>query len=233
VASNSEDSPQTTARKDEDVTDVEQEIAEQMGDDDVSAEADGNGATAETDAATADDTAASESAAPRSQADIDKLTRQLEKEAERHAKRVAEIMGDDFALLVPSPVDWTPGFLFNVAEMLPTPEQVAELHALLGGGAPVELREAEDARSCDKCNGLGDVLTGSRKPGQETKPCSGCGGVGWVHKAAPVALVAPIAGTASQMPVSVPTPETYQVKDSWGRPMGHPHFGLDPVSVGV
>lgn len=175
--------------------------------------------------------AAAATSAVRSQKEIEDLTRKLENEASRHEKRVAEIMGDDFALLVPNPTDWTPGFIFNVPEMHPVPEQIAELHALLGHASAPELREAEDAEGCEKCNALGEVLTGSRKPGQETKPCSACSGTGWKTKM-PTAPQMPTV-TFAQQPANGAqvTPETYQVKDSWGRPHGHPHFGIDPVAI--
>lgn len=170
--------------------------------------------------------------APRSQKEIDALTKRLEAEAERHTKRVAEIMGDDFALLVPNPTDWTPGFIFNVPEMHPTPEAVAELRALLGGAAPLELREAEDAEGCGKCNALGEVLTGSRKPGQETKPCTACTGTGWRTKAAPLQVPLQVVSNDNGTVYTPAQPNQFQVADRWGRPFGHPHYNIEPASVG-
>jgi hypothetical protein len=168
---------------------------------------------------------------PRSQKEIEALTKKLEAEAERHAKRVGEIMGDDFGLLVPSPVDWTPGFIFNVPEMLPQPEQVEALHALLGQAAPADYLPAEDAEACDKCNALGQTTTGSRVPGNELKPCGKCNGSGWTTKMPPLAQVSPMQGTTITTSGQPMTPEVYQVRDSWGRPSNHPHFGIDPVSI--
>lgn len=213
--------------------DVEQEIAEQMGDD--GGVPDGidpeTGEVLDPDAEP--DAAAQAEPTPRTQKEIEAVQRALEKQADRHTKRVREIMGDDFAMLVPSPVDWTPGFIFNVPGMLPDDEQVAAFDAILGRGAHADLREAEDAEGCDKCNALGEVLTGSRKPGQETKPCSACTGTGWKVKAAPLAPVAPM-----------PTPQTYNPPqptgtghtfgaDQWGRPVGHLHYGIPPAQVGL
>jgi hypothetical protein len=57
-------------------------------------------------------------------------------------------------------------------------------------GPPLELLQGEDARPCEKCNAYGVVVTGSKHPGQETKPCTRCGGRGWYEQ--PVA-VAPLA----------------------------------------
>jgi len=211
---------------------TEEEIAEEMSPDEIeqAAEEDGNGA--QDGDAEQEDAQPEAAAAPRSQKEIDTMHRKLAAAAESYAKRVEGIMGADFALLVPSPVDWVPGYIFNVPEMHPLPEQVAALHALLGGAAPPELREAEDAEGCDKCNALGEVLTGSRKPGQETKPCTACTGTGWRTKAAPLQL-APQPYTASNGTITVTSaPNQFPVADRWGRPAGHPHYNMEPASVG-
>jgi hypothetical protein len=174
-----------------------------------------------------------EPAAGRSQKEIEQLTRKLEAEAERHAKRVRELMGEDFAFLVPNPTDWTPGFIFNVPEMLPAPDQVAALDAILGRESDDDFLDADDAEACDKCNARGQTKTGSRVAGQKTKPCGKCNGTGWVSRMLPIAPPVPYVQYQSP-PNGVPmSPETYQVKDSWGRSVGHPHFGLEPASVGV
>ena len=215
------------------MTDTETEIAEQMtpDDDELAAEEESEREQAEQDAEP--ESAAEVAPAPRSQKEIDRMTEKLGNEAARHAARVHEIMGEDFALLVPNPTDWTPGFIFNVPEMHPTPDALAELHAILGQSAPLELREADDAEGCDKCNALGEVLTGSRKPGQETKPCSACTGTGWRTKLRAVEPVPQYGAHTGSDGLTVVTPEAYQVKDSWGRPAGHPHFGIDPVAIGA
>lgn len=215
------------------MSDLEEEIAAEMGEDDELEPGEAAEGPVEGDADTGADATADGPPAPRSQKEIDALTEKLQREAERHAKRVEEIMGEDFALLVPSPVDWTPGYIFNVPQMHPAPEQVAELHALLGHAAPVELKEATDAEACPDCSALGEVLTGSRKPGQETKPCSACNGTGWkVKLAMPIPAPAPV--TYSNGAATTPgTPNQFQVADRWGRPFGHPHYNLEPAQVGA
>lgn len=215
------------------MSELEEQIAEEMeADEDESSDDESTGGDQPDDTGGESEAAAAPAAA-RSQKEIEELTGKLEREADRHAKRVAEIMGDDFALLVPNPTDWTPGFIFDVPQMHPLPEQVAELLAMLGRAEEVELREAEDAQACDKCNARGQTLTGSKVEGQRTKPCAKCNGTGWtVRLAAAPPLPAPAQPTGT-FPGGLPTPETYQVKDSWGRPTGHPHFGIDPVAIGA
>jgi hypothetical protein len=170
--------------------------------------------------------------APRSQKEIEALNRKLDAEAERHAKRVAEIMGDDFALLVPSPIDWTPGFIFGVEGMLPAPSQLEALDAILGRATAPDLKAAKDAQACEACNAIGDVLTGSRKEGQITKPCTSCGGTGWVPKLAEAPPSQIVSNVAMYTNTETNQPNQFQVADRWGRPVGHPHYGLEPAYVG-
>lgn len=215
------------------MSEIEQEIAEEMGDDAADDQADRSDDETQGDEAREEAQPEAVTDAPRSQKEIDALNAKLEAEAVRHDKRVREIMGDDYALLVPSPVDWTPGYIFNVPPMHPAPEQVAELHAILGGAPPVELLPASDAQACEACNALGEVLTGSRKPGQETKLCSACTGTGWTTKAAPLVSVAQHPGFSNGGQTQPVEPNTLQVADRWGRPVGHPHYGLEPAFVGA
>jgi hypothetical protein len=140
-------------------------------------------------------------------------------------------MGEDFGLLVPSPVDWTPGFIFNAPGMLPAPEQVQALHALLGDAHSIELQPALDAEACDACHAFGEVLTGSKKPGQETKPCSACGGTGWKPKMAPPAPVPIVGSFPTTTTTDQAAPNQLQVADRWGRPFGHPHYNMEPAQV--
>jgi hypothetical protein len=213
------------------MSEIEEEIAEEMGDD---AGVPG-GVDPETgeiiEAAPEQDAPEQAASAPRSQKEIDELTKKLEAEAQRHAKRVAELMGDDFALLVPSPVDWTPGFLFNVPEMLPSPDAVAALDAILGRAGGVEFLPAEDAEACSKCNALGQVLTGSRAPGQETKLCVTCNGAGWVTKQIPYTPPVLVQNGAVQPNSATVQPNQPIAADRWGRPYGHRDYGLDPSLV--
>ncbi len=59
--------------------------------------------------------------------------------------------------------------------------------------AEPELKQADDAEPCPKCNAYGMTITGSRDPGQATKPCGECGGRGWRNVVVQLAPVAPIA----------------------------------------
>lgn len=164
-------------------------------------------------------------AAGMTEAQLEAQLRKLDGEAERHAKAVARVMGDDFAQLVPCPLCWqqAPGYRFPVPPA--DPEQIEAVRAALGLDGFADYAPAEDAQPCDTCNALGRVLTGSRVQGQETKPCASCTGTGWRSKVS-AAQPAPVV----QFPPPHPPAGT---ADSWGRPLGHPHYGLDPARLGV
>lgn len=107
--------------------------------------------------------------------DMAKAVKQLDNENERHAKRVAEIMGEDAAQLHPCPtcVLGPVGFVFNLPDAQP------------------EYKAATDTQTCDTCNGLGDVLSGSNNERSKLKACTACSGQGYVFKTeAPVVPIA-------------------------------------------
>lgn len=168
-------------------------------------------------------------AQPSSQAEMERIGKQLDNEAKRHEKAVARIMGEDFVSMIPSPLDYTPGYLWNPA-IVPVPENVkAMVLGLFGMQADAELRDDPDKRTCEVCDGLGMLKTGSRAPSQDALPCSHCQGKGWVQIIKPPAAVAPLpppqqGGTVGGVP---------PLTDQWGRPLGHPHFNLAPSSVGA
>lgn len=102
--------------------------------------------------------------------DMAKAVKQLDAENERHAKRVADIMGADAAQLYPCPTcSLGPvGFVFALPDAEP------------------EYKQAPDAELCADCNGLGDVLTGAVVERGRFKECPSCLGKGWRNKLAPV-----------------------------------------------
>lgn len=126
-------------------------------------------------------TSPAEAAGAQTAADIEKLYKKLAKSAETWRNRVHAIMGDDADELVPCELceQDIPGFHWPAAIMNATdPVQGALIEALRLLGEDGMRQDPENAR-CDFCNGVGEVLTGSRKPGYETKSCPSCGGAGF------------------------------------------------------
>ena len=137
-------------------------------------------------ASTDDDEAADEETAapdpePTPELDMKKAAKAMERENERHAKRVEEIMGADFELVHPCPKceTFAAGFTFEAPE-----DQPEMLH-----GAQFE--------RCTDCNGYGAVLTGSLADHGRIQTCLTCSGQGFVNKPT---LVTPL--PAGPTPVS-------------------------------
>jgi len=103
-----------------------------------------------------------------------------------------------------------------------------------------DVLDAPDKVRCHGCNGWGVQATPSLAATHDFEQCITCTGNGWVIKAIeaaqpvyPIHNIPPIqtapAGYTSDANGLPPQPTT----DAWQRPVGHPHFGVPPASLGV
>jgi hypothetical protein len=170
---------------------------------------------------------------PVTEAQLKKMTERLDKEDERHKNRYAEVLGDQFAEMGPCPRCLTRGFIYS-PDKFPVPdEQVAAVQASLGLLAEPELLEATDAVRCEACDGWGMVKTGAQNEQGAIKACTRCAGQGWVAPS-PAAPVATFTSSAPLRENGSPDDEyASAMPDAWGRPVGHPHWGQDPATIGV
>jgi hypothetical protein len=184
------------------------------------------------------DTSAEPEAAPAmSEKELDKVTKALEREASRHAGAVSKLMGDDSTLLEVCARCWelAPGFHFPLNMAPVSDEQRAAVLASLGMGAnsEPELPMAEGVAECPKCEGYGELRLPSKSEHYQRMGCPMCQGKGYVN-------------TEPEQPAYTPPPLDPAVftpqpqyganggqTDQWGRPQGHPHYGQNPVTVGV
>jgi hypothetical protein len=115
---------------------------------------------------------------------MDKALAAMEKENVRHAARVQQIMGADFDLVhvCPGCVDFAAGFTLTPPETEPP---------ILHGA---------DYEACDRCNGYGLVLTGSRADHGRTQTCLNCNGQGYVTRPAAPAVLPPMPNAVSASP---------------------------------
>lgn len=159
--------------------------------------------------------------------ELEKALQSLTKEADRHAERVRQIMGDDAEGLVPCELCWehAPGFRWNRS---PDPETVAAVRVVIGMPDLSNYRPSATERICDDCGGLGKVRTGSVVPQFETATCDGCAGKGFTpsrprlnEDTAPVAPVAPENGAALVHDDGIQ-------RDMFGTPFTDPDFGKMP-----
>lgn len=164
--------------------------------------------------------------APLSEKEIDKLTQALEREAQRHTKRIGEIMGDDAVALVMCEAcdDKIPGWHWP-AEVFPEGSPERTLYELLAGGTDAQMKHHDRFTVCASCNGFGQVLTGARNEIGRMRICPECGGDGYKdaqeNQPAPTATPLPLAVVENFTPAQAPEPE----KDFLGRPVGHPNYG--------
>jgi hypothetical protein len=158
-----------------------------------------------------------------------KSMKSLEREAERHANRIREIVGPDANDLLMCPL-CPPnfgGWRFDVA-----PSEDATRATRIAIGLPDMSNYAMSAteRPCDDCRGLGKVRTGSVVPGRETTTCDACGGKGYVatrprlntsEDTAPAP--APVNGDAAHVEDGIK-------RDMFGTPEGDPDYNLMPAA---
>jgi hypothetical protein len=155
----------------------------------------------------------------------------IDKENDRHEKRLRELYGAAFEAMRPCPLCLTEGFVPPAPPDGLAPEQVAAVHEALGEGEQVELPMLEGVIRCPKCDGWGHVATPSRNVENATKGCLNCSTRGYVEhfeqpaQPSPSATVYPIGNGAGTLP---PVPGEL---DAWSRPTGHPHYGIAPALV--
>jgi hypothetical protein len=130
------------------------------------------------------------------------------------------------------PLDAYPGLAIPRHAHEVTSDVEARVLALIGKSVEPEWIESDQYERCLACNGWGEVLTGAQKGISRTAPCNVCGGKGFkpvvqAYVPTPPATPAPFPGAAVPF-VPLPT----GTNDAWGRPAGHPHWGLDPAMVG-
>jgi hypothetical protein len=154
-------------------------------------------AEAEEQAGAAPDEAEPEQPQGLSQKQLEQALGKLEREAERHAKRVGEIMGDEIELLLACPLcdPLTPGKIMPTPA---TPERFPAVRAFMGDAEPQEWQQDPNTRTCQTCAGMGEVKTGSKVQSQTTLVCTDCGGKGWQGQRPAVASTGPMA--ASPLP---------------------------------
>ena len=119
-----------------------------------------------------------------------------------------------------------------VARMSDIPaEGWAMLGASVGAEPEPDHAMAEGVVMCDRCNGFGELDYPTRNPHMARQNCPKCQGNGYTLDQAAEPPTAPV--------FTFPTPQTPPPPafappgpvDPWGRPTGHPHYGLDPAAV--
>jgi hypothetical protein len=163
----------------------------------------------------------------------DELNAKREQQAATQAKNVEKLADEYGQDVMPCPlcerVDIAP---LIVSKIVAIPAEGWTALATMGGTEPEpEHAMAEGVVMCDRCNGFGELDYPTRNPHMTRQNCPACAGNGYVPDTTGQEAPAPI----FQLP-SIPTPQAdapvfYSTPDKWGRPQGHPHYGLDPAAV--
>lgn len=174
-----------------------------------------------------------------SEKEINKRVDALEREKERHAKRVSEILQEEaLDLLVCEACEGAiPGFHYP-AEMYPEGSAQRLLYEFLSPNA-IGLKHPSRYVRCQTCDGACEVETGAR-PGTLTYKivCPDCKGAGYFDREQPSAPVIAITTTTTTTNESTGAPPETPREDFLGRPYGHPNYGkmttyLSPEEIAI
>jgi hypothetical protein len=206
---------------------VEERIAVEMGPDGEHVEVDPETGEIHEPAAEPDEEEEGADARAARTGDVEKASRSLEKESARHAARVEDVMGPDFAALVPCELCWdlAPGFRWDRE-----PDEATKAAVRIAIGLPDVSNFAPSAteRTCDDCRGLGKVRTGSTVPNRETITCDACAGLGYVPTRPRLngATAPPEQADAPDAPAAFP--DDGIARDMFGTPSTDPDYGKMP-----
>jgi len=172
---------------------------------------------------------------PSAEFNFNEQTKKLAASEKAHRTRVATIMGEDLneVELCPLCATFTAGFVLPYAALSAELSLKDAVRRLNGDSPQAELQPAKNAEQCPDCEGWGDVLTGAKVERGKVIPCLKCNGKGHVSKTYLVevpAVAAPPYPGADAVIVGAPPGG---VSDGYGRPAGHPHWGVDPATIGV
>lgn len=170
-------------------------------------------------------------AEPSSLATVQEIDKALTAEQKRHAKALAKALGPQWADFEQCPLCQVDGYAMAYGAGEIGPEQRAAILAVMGDADVPDYKDHPTEGRCDTCDGWGEMTNGSRREGQGLSACPDCFGTGHKGKVVPQPNVFTLPQTAEQGAWQPPPPPSAPNVDTWGRPMGHPDWGLDPASV--
>lgn len=125
-----------------------------------------------------------EAAAPKSEKEIDRALKAVEKAGTSYRNAISRAMGEDAQAMEACPRCNAPvaGMIFP-PDVAPVDEETrdAVLASLgIGGGGASPLNAAKGVRECDVCDGWGQLVYPTKVPHTETQACPKCNGTGYV-----------------------------------------------------
>lgn len=154
------------------------------------------------------------------EAEIEKRYKALEREQTRHTANVSKIMGDEAVELIVCPLcePELGGFLRMESLDHPRDEMHEAMIGVLKKPPQVEYKPAPHAVECIDCDGLGQVLSGSRVAGKERIVCPTCSGAGYKTAGGSQGNGAGIQPTSEYVPSGLPYEPLEEERDEFGSP---------------
>jgi hypothetical protein len=165
-----------------------------------------------------------------SEAEMDKAFKSIDRRSGNWRKFVDEWKDETGQPLVECPLclPFSPGYLFNPL-MVPLSEaQTAAMAVLLDRPTEPDFKPSPEAQTCERCDGWGQLQTGSKVATLRLIKCNLCQGRGWTGPLAD-RTPAQVAGLEPTPPELMPLPDEYKPEeDLWGTPISHPDYGKSP-----
>jgi len=145
------------------------------------------------------------------------------------------LLEDDGQDVMPCPIcerlDAAPIIVGNIAAI--PDEGWSQLQKIAGVEPEPPHMEAEGVVMCDRCNGYGQLEYPTRNAHMTSQTCPKCAGNGYVTVQTAEAPAASVVPLPSYPTTTSAVPQPFAGQDQWGRPAGHPHFNVDPATIGV
>lgn len=106
----------------------------------------------------------------------------LDKESKSHLTKVKNVLGSQWENVITCPVcdPQLGGFMYDAQLTNPDTAERQVIRDLYAPAPSVTYVQDPDTRTCPKCEGEGETLTGSKNPRYLRKVCSMCKGFGYV-----------------------------------------------------
>jgi hypothetical protein len=164
----------------------------------------------------------------------DALDKALTAEDTRHQKALGKAFGEQWPEHVRCALCDGIGFLSpELASGLTNAqwEQLLETAVTL---VSMPLIQDTNYQRCEHCDGWGKTISGAQNADHYTKLCDVCSGNGFIQttpKFTPIAVPNLSGGSVLTSGPVIPNYGSPASDDAWGRPGGHPHYGIPPAAV--
>lgn len=117
----------------------------------------------------------------RGEAEMEAAFKKIERSYKTYTRAVSNALEESANDLLPCPLceGAVPSFVNRHDAGQVDQETQGAVYAFLSMTPPTELRKSRLNEKCENCDGLGELLTGSRVPAWETKTCDECNGAGF------------------------------------------------------